>query len=89
MPRLEYSDRFAKDLARVTSSKVEARIYVVLDNVEAFGDFGSKNVPGSIREEFGDGVRKVAADQLDLVYSYFPDNDLVRIEALIHQRAAR
>ena len=89
MPRLEYSDRFAEDVARVTSAKVEARIYAVLDNVEAFGDFGSKVVPDSIREAFGEGVRKVVVNPFDLVYTYYPGDDLVRIEALIHQRAAR
>ena len=89
MPRLEYSERFAEDLARVTSEKVEARVYAALDNVEAFGDFGSKVVPDSIREEFGMGVRKVVVNPFDLVYTYYPDDDLVRIEALVHQRAAR
>ena len=59
MPRLEYSERFAEDLAHVTSEKVEARVYAALDNVEAFGDFGSKVVPDSIRRDFGMGVRKV------------------------------
>lgn len=89
MPRLEYSDRFADDLAHVTSDKVEARIYIALDNVEAFGDFGSRVVPDSIREDFGEGVRKVVVNPFDLVYTYYPDDDLVRVEALVHQRAAR
>ena len=89
MPRLEYSERFAEDLAHVTSEKVEARVYAALDNVEAFGDFGSRVMPNSIREEFGMGVRKVAVNPFDLVYTYYPDDDLVRIEALVHQRAAR
>ena len=56
--------------------------------MEAFGDFGSRVVPDSIREEFGEGVRKVIANPSDLVYTYYSDEDLVRIEALIHQRAA-
>ena len=89
MPRLEYSERFAEDLAHVTSEKVEARVYAALDNVEAFGDFGSRVVPNSIREEFDMGVRKIAVNPFDLVYTYYPDDDLVRIEALVHQRAAR
>ena len=89
MPRLEYSERFAEDLACVTSEKVEARVYAALDNVEAFGDFGSKVVPDSIRRDFGMGVRKVIVNPFDLVYTYYPDEDLVRIEALVHQRAAR
>ena len=89
MPRLEYSERFAEDVARVTSAKVEARLYAALDNVEAFGDFGSKVVPDSIREGFGEGVRKVVVSPFDLVYTHYPDEDLVRVEALVHQRAAR
>lgn len=89
MPRLEYSERFAEDLARVTSGKVEARIYAALDNVEAFGGFGSKVVPDSIREDFGEDVRKVVVNPFDLIYTHYPDDDLVRVEALVHQRAAR
>lgn len=89
MPRLEYSERFADDLACVTSEKVEARIYDALDNIEAFGDFGSRVVPDTIREDFGEGVRKVVVNLSDLVYTYYPFDDLVRIEALVHQRAAR
>jgi hypothetical protein len=88
MPRLAYSDRFAGDMARVTSEKVEARIGGALDNIEAFGEFGSKIVPDSIRREFGPSVRKVVVDPFDLVYTYFHDEDLARIEALIRQRAA-
>ena len=88
MPRLEYSARFADDVASVTSDKVEERVYAVLDKIEDFGDFGSNLVPDSIREEFGEGVRKVVVDPFDLVYTHYPEEGLVRIEALIHQKAA-
>ena len=89
MPRLEYSERFAEDLARVTSAKAEARVYAALDNVEAFGEFGSRVVPDSIRRDFGEGVRKVVVGPFDLVYTYYPDDGLARVEALVYQRAAR
>ena len=89
MPRLEYSERFAEDVARVTSAKVEARIHAALDNIEAFGDFGSKVVPDSICEDFGEGVREVVVSPFDLIYTYDPSDDLARSEALVHQRAAR
>ena len=89
MPRLEYSERFAEDIAHVTSAKVEARIYAALDNVEAFGEFGSRLVPDSIRRDFGEGVRTVVVDPFDLIYTYSPDEDLVRVEALVHQKAAK
>lgn len=86
---MEYSERFASDLASVTLPKVESRILENLDNIERFGEFGSSMVPESIKEEFGAGVRKVAVNPFDLVYTLYPEQDLVRIEALVHQRAAR
>ncbi len=87
MPKLVFSERFADDLAQVTSAKVEASIMTALDNIEAFADFGSRNIPASIREEFGDGVRKVVVGPFDLVYTIVGDD--VHVEALIHQRAAK
>ena len=89
MPRLEFSDRFADDLSRVTSRKVEANIYAALDNVEAFGEFGLRLIPDSIRYAFGEGVRKVVVSSFDLIYTYYPEKDLVAIEALIGRRTAR
>lgn len=88
MPRLEFSERFAGDLAAVTSSRLEGRILSDLDSIELFGEFGSPNIPESIKEEFGEGVRKVAVNPFDLVYTFYPEEDLCRIEALVHQRAA-
>lgn len=89
MPRLEYAERFANDLALIRSPKVEARILENLDNIERFGEFGTLLVPPSIKREFGDNVRKVAVNPFDLVYTLYSEQDLARIEALIHQRAAR
>lgn len=89
MPRLEYAERFANDLVLIRSPKVEARILENLDNIERFGEFGALLVPPSIKREFGDSVRKVAVNPFDLVYTLYPEQDLARIEALIHQRAAK
>ena len=88
MPELEYSERFAEDLAMVTSARVEERIFRVLDDIEVFGGLGSRDVPRSIRERFGGGVRKVTVNSFDLVYTFYPQKDLVRAEALVHQRTA-
>lgn len=89
MPKMEYAERFADDLSSVTSPKAENRILEYLNNIERFGEFGSSMVPASIKEEFGEGVRKVAVNPFDLVYTLYPEQDLVRVEALVHQRAAR
>lgn len=88
MAKLLYSDRFASDLASVTSTKIERKIFDILDAVEAAGDIGSKAVPESIRSEFGEGVRKLAVNPFDLVYTYDAERDIVFIEAPIHQRTA-
>lgn len=89
MPRLEYSYRFADDLAAIYSASLETRILAYLDNIRAFAEFGSRNVPASIREEFGEGVRKVAVNPFDLIYTLDEENGIAYIEALVHQRAAR
>ncbi len=88
MARLEFSERFADDLLLVTSKKLESRIFSTLDHIEMFGEFGSKSIPDSIRQKFGEGVRKVALNPFDLVYTYYPSRDLARIEALVHQKTA-
>lgn len=89
MPKLEFSERFASDLATITSCRLEARILSDLDNIEAFGEFGNADVPDSIKAEFGAGVRRVAVNPFDLVYTFYPELDLCRIEALVHQRSVR
>lgn len=89
MPKLEFSERFASDLAAITSCRLEARILSDLDNIEAFGGFGNADVPDSIKAEFGAGVRRVAVNPFDLVYTFYPELDLCRIEALVHQRSVR
>ena len=45
MPRLEFSERFVDDFALVESPRLEARILADLDNIAAFGEFGSANLP--------------------------------------------
>lgn len=89
MPNLVFSRRFAEDLAIMTSSKVEERILKALDNIEAFAELGSKAIPESIVQEFGEDVRRVAVNPFDLIYTFDRTADEARIEALIPQRAVR
>ena len=89
MPRLEFSERFADDLAAVTFPRVEAGVMRALDAIERFGDFGSPLMPDSIKARFGDGVRKVVVKPLDLIYTHYPEEGLARIEALVHARGVR
>lgn len=89
MPRLVFSDRFASDLAPIESAILEARIIAALDNIQMFGEFGSSNIPESVKLQFGGEVRKIAINPFDLIYSYYLDCDLVRVGALVHQKMAR
>lgn len=87
MPRLEFSERFANDLAKVTSPRIETRILRAIDTIESFVDFGSPLVPKSISHRFGKGVRKVVVGSCDLLYTHYPEEGLARIEALVPGRS--
>lgn len=89
MPRLEFSERFVNDMSFIESAKLEARILENLDNIEMFGEFGSSYIPSSIKKDFGEGLRKVAVNPFDLIYTFYKDQDFVRVEALVHQRQVR
>lgn len=89
MPRLEFSEHFANGLATLTSPRVEERVMRVLDVLETFGELGSSLVPESITRRYGGNVRKVADEPLELVYTFYPDEDLVRVEALVYGRSIR
>lgn len=88
MPRVQYSSEFAVGLSEISSSRLENEILNVLDSLQLFGECGSPLVPDSIRRNYGDGVRKIAINPFDLIYTFYPEEDLVRIEALVSQRAA-
>lgn len=88
MPRLVYSERFVSDFAAIKTKKLEQRILNNLDNIELFAEFGSPDIPESIKKEFDGDIRKVAINPFDLIYTNYPDEDLCHIEALIHQKTA-
>lgn len=89
MPNVKYSEQFMHGLAQVTSERVLSLIDDMLDNIEAFPDFGNANVPTSITEEFGEGVRKVAANPFDIFYTVCTEKDELVIESLISQIQVR
>ena len=79
------TESMPRNNARFVSKKI---IFDILDVIEGAGDIDSKAVPESIRSEFGAGVRKLAANSFDLVYTYDAERDIVFIEATIRQRTA-
>ena len=87
MTRMVYSPRFARELSRVTSARVE--IYDTLDVIEAVPSIGSRNIPRMIQVEFGEGVLKMVVDPFDIFYEYFDALDTVYVYTLVFQRQAR
>jgi len=87
MPRLEFSQTFAEDLASITSPRIEANVLRALDDIEQFGDFGSPTVPEPIKRRYGSGVRKAVVKPFDLIYTHIPEDGVVRAEALAYGRS--
>lgn len=89
MTKMVYSPRFARELARVTSARVEQKIYDTLGIIEASPTIGSRNIPKMIQAEFGEGVLKMVVDPFDIFYEYFELLDTVYAYTLVFQRQAR
>lgn len=89
MARLRFTSRFVDNAAEICSERDNERLLRVLGMLEAFPESGSSDVPDSIRDEFGAGVRKCALNPFDLVYEYDRAHDVVLLYGLIHQRMAR
>lgn len=89
MAKMVYAPRFAQELARVTSSRIEEKIYETLGIIEQVPSIGSRNIPPMIRAEFGEGVLKMVVDPFDIFYEYFESVDTVYVYTLIFQRQAR
>ncbi len=86
--RMIYAERFLDDAAQVWSGRLQMKLVNALANIEAFPEIGSRNFPQSIKEEFGDAVRKVALDPFDLVYEYDKATQTVFVYALVPMRTA-
>lgn len=89
MAKMVYAPRFAEELARVTSSRVENKIYHVLEIIEDVPTVGSRDIPSMIRTEFGEGVLKMVVDPFDIFYEYFESTGTVYVYTLVFQRHAR
>jgi hypothetical protein len=50
---------------------------------------GSRILSPTIKQRFGSNVRKIEVNPFDVIYRYIPEDNLLCIEGLIHQRAVR
>lgn len=83
-----FAERFLEDASHVWSERLRLSLTNVLLSIEAFPEIGSKNLPLSIKEEFGGDVRKVAVSPFDLIYEFKKDENAVFVYALVPMRSA-
>ncbi len=88
MPSLIYTEGFADDMAQVELASKRQEIFRHTDLLSEFPELGSRNLPRSIVQTYGDSVRKLAVKPFLIIYEYREDEDIVYILGLDHQRAA-
>lgn len=79
---------FEADLDMVLSEKVLRDILKTVAMLETIPTMGSADVPESIQQTFGDGVRKIPVSPFDIVTRCDMNGDVVDVLGLVHQRAA-
>ena len=89
MADMRLTERFVEDLAEVWSASKRQDIRNALEAVQRFPGIGSRDLPRSIRAEFGETVRKMVVTPFDIVYEYDEPADRVFVLALVPQRMAR
>lgn len=89
MAELIATDEFLDNVATLTSPKVRDKVRSVLTTIATFPEAGSKDVPESVRQHFGDSIMKAYAPPFDLVYYYEKEADKVFLLGLVHFRQAR
>lgn len=89
MSRMVYTDGFLDDAAAVWSEQVRDRLVRMLAAIETFPEIGSRNIPLSLRTQYGDGIRKAVVEPFDLIYEYDSETDTVIVYGLVHFRAVR
>ena len=84
-----YTEGFLDDASYIYSSRVQENLANALSAIEAFPCVGSRAVPTSVKERFGDDVLKVVVKPFDLIYEYLEEADASVVYGLVPFRAAR
>lgn len=84
-----YSEAFLDDAASIWSAGVKGHLMEALRAIESFPEIGSTDLPASIREQYGENVRKFAVRPFDLIYEYDCEADTVLVYGLVPFRRAR
>ena len=88
MPKVIITQGFIADLKAVESDRVISEIVRIVELLEVMPSLGSRNLPNSIRMEFGNNARKIPVNPFDIITLYDEVKDEIVVAALIFQRAA-
>lgn len=88
MSEVRVANRFRDDLDLVETNKLLLDILNIVDLLAVVPSMGSTDVPAAIAAEFGEGVHKIPVGPFDIVTIHHPDQDMVEVAGLVHQRAA-
>lgn len=89
MAKVVYANQYLDAVAAIYSERVLLKILSLMRTLEEAPEIGSKNVPASIKEEFGNTVYKIPVASFDIVYQYHRQQDTVHVLALVPQRMAK
>lgn len=88
MTELVYTASFLEDMLSVELESKEEEIFSLCDLLAENPGLGSANLPLSIRQRYGEQVRKLVASPFDVVYEHDTMSDTVFLLGLVHQRAS-
>lgn len=88
MASIDFSEAFVEDMLKVRLASKRDEILSRIELLEYVPEMGSRILPSSVSLRFGGEAYKLVADPFDVIYQYFPNDDLVYVVALLYQREA-
>lgn len=79
---LRISDEFVYDIAAIDSPKVISEIRKTVALLGDYPEMGSLNVRQSLKQSFGNGIRKVLVSTFVIIYRY--EGDTVDVLACVY-----
>lgn len=87
MADIVFAAQVVEQLEAVRSERVPGNLMRAFEAIAAFPRIGSANLPQSVVERFGFGVRKFYVEPYDIIYEYHDAEDSVHVYGLVHYRA--
>lgn len=83
------TEEFVEGTLQITSDRVYNDLFDIIGKLATIPEFGSKNVPPSMADRYGEKARKIVIPPFDAFYTYDAKTGTVKVLVLVHQRRAR